>query len=220
MPEDDLVGLLGGTGPLGRGLAGRLAQVGCPVLVGSRDPDRAAQLAAELSAELGAGAQVLGAGNSEVAVRAELIFVTVPYAAVRDTVLPLAAALRGKVLVSTAVPMEFRDRTPQPLPVAAGSAALELARDCPGAEVVAALHTVSAPLLLERSRELSEDTLVSGDAEAAKRRVAELISRIPGLRAVDAGPLASSGLTEQLTPLLLRLNRIHHGHAGIRVTGI
>jgi NADPH-dependent F420 reductase len=214
------LGLIGGTGPLGRGLALRLAGAGRPVLVGSRDASRAAAIAGELAAELAGEPRLTGATNREVAERAELVLVTLPYPATRETVLPLVPQLAGKVVVSTAVPLQFRGGVPFPAPVPAGSAALELASYCPDSRVVGAFHTVSAPSLARLQTPLDEDTLITGDDPAAKAAVVELVLLVPGLRPVDAGGLVSSLLTESLTALLLRLNRIHHAHSGVRLTGL
>jgi NADPH-dependent F420 reductase len=220
MSAADPVGLIGGTGPLGRGLALRLAGAGRSVLLGSRDASRAAAIAGELAATLGGGPPLAGATNQEVAERAELVLVTLPYPASRESVIPLAPLLAGKVVVSTAVPLEFRDGVPFPTTVPAGSAALELASCCPNSRVVGAFHTVSAPSLARLQSPLEEDTLITGDDPAAKEAVAELVRLVPGLRPVDAGGLLSSGLTEALTALLLRLNRIHRAHSGVRLTGL
>jgi 8-hydroxy-5-deazaflavin:NADPH oxidoreductase len=120
---------------------------------------------------------------------------------------PLAAAVSGKATRS--------------LGVWQGSAAQQAQEMVPdGVTVVAALHTVSAPRLAEGQAELDEDVLVCGDRKADKTRVAALIELIPGLRAVNAGPLEMARIVETLTPMLISINSRYKAHAGIRITGL
>lgn len=214
------LGIVGGTGPLGRGLALRLAADGWPILLGSRDPDRARSIADQLNSGLPKeGNPVEGVANLRAAA-AEVVVVAVPYDAMLATVTPLAAAMNGHLVVGTAVPMQFRGGRPEPVLPTAGSAAQELASACLGAEVVSAFHTVAAGALLDLGTRLDEDVLVCGDHPEARARVAEMIRAIEGLRPVDAGELANSHYPETITPLLLRLNRLHRSHTGIRITGV
>ncbi|MDA8394944.1 MAG: NADPH-dependent F420 reductase [Candidatus Dormibacteraeota bacterium] len=214
------IGIIGGTGPLGTGLALRLAAAGLKVQVGSRDSARAGEVAGRLNSRLdGTGAEVSGGPNHEVAALA-LVVVALPYEAVRTTIPGLAGELAGKVVVSTAVPMSFASRGPEPLHPEAGSAAEELAELCPESRVVGAFQTVAAGQLLDLGLLLDEDVLVGGDDREARREVAELVQRIAGLRAVESGPLTTCRYAEGLTPLLLRLNRLHHAQTGIRITGL
>jgi hypothetical protein len=215
------VGLIGGTGPLGRGLALRLAAAGVEVLLGSRDRGRAQEICDALSPSLPSETgSIRGLANELVAVQAGLVIVAIPYEATAATLPPLAAQLTGRVVVSTAVPMEFKAGIPHPLRPAAGSATQEVALLCPGAKVVGAFHTVAARQLQKLERQLDEDCLVTADDDAAKQEVLELVGRITGLRPVDAGGLESAAFSEGLTPFLLRLNRLHGGHTGIRITGL
>ena len=124
-----------------------------------------------------------------------------------DATVPLAAAVSGKATRLLGVPQ--------------GSAAQQAAEMVPeGVEVVSALHTVSASTLGDLDHELDEDVLVAGDSVEAKRRVAELIARIPGLRPVNAGRLEAARLIEGLTPLLIGINIRNKTHAGVRITGL
>jgi hypothetical protein len=215
------VGLIGGTGPLGRGLALRLAAAGIEVHLGSRDSGRAEEICSGLSPSLPAGTGTIhGLANELVAERSDLVIVTIPYEATEATLAPLAVQLIGRVVVSTAVPMQFIAGVPHPIRIAAGSATEEVAGLCPGATVVGAFHTVAAGQLAKLGQELDEDCLVTADDDAAKREVLEMVGRIPGLRPVDAGTLQSATFSEGLTPFLLRLNRLHHRHTGIHITGL
>ncbi len=215
------VTILGGTGPLGRGLALRLARAGVEVCLGSRDQARAQAEAAKLGARLPLGsAPVSGTGNAQALPPGRLAILAVPYSAQPGLLGELGAALGGRIVVSTAVPMAFAQGLPHPLHPEAGSAAEEVAALCPQALVVGAFHTVSADNLGALERELDEDILVSSDHQAAKLEVQRLVETVPGLRGVDAGPLANAAFSEGLTPFLLRLNRVHRARAGVRITGL
>ncbi|MGH7611973.1 MAG: NADPH-dependent F420 reductase [Candidatus Dormibacteria bacterium] len=221
MQQPSGVAILGGTGPLGRGLALRLAQAGVPVVLGSRDPERARAEAARLGDLLGSHPNPIeGVANEDAASRSQLVLVTVPYSGQAGLLAQLGPRLKGKVVVSTAVAMDFSSGGPRPLTPEAGSAAQEAAAACPEALLVGAFHTVSADNLLRLERPLAEDVLVCSDAEPAREQVLSLVDRVPGLRGVNAGQLANCALTEALTPLLLRLNRLHRARAGVRITGI
>ncbi len=215
------VAIVGGTGPLGRGLAVRWARAGVAVVVGSRQVERAEALAAELTGCSGPDARPIGgATNAEAVARAAIVVVAVPYEAQAELARQLAPIVAGRTLIATAVPMTFADGVPLPLAVPAGSAAAELAALCPAARVVAALHTVSARHLADDRAALAEDVLVTGDDPEARAAAAELIARIRGLRAVDAGPLVGAAATERLTPILLALNRRHRVQLGLRLAGL
>ncbi|MGH7639296.1 MAG: NADPH-dependent F420 reductase [Candidatus Dormibacteria bacterium] len=216
------VGIVGGTGPMGRGLAVRLAGAGVGLLLGSRDPERARTAAAHLRQLLGGSraVEILGGGNLEAAGHGQLTLLTIPYEADSPSLQALAPHLRDRVTVSTAAPMEFRAGIPHPLHPPAGSAAQELAQLCPEALVVGAFHTVSASLLGRMEAVLAEDVIVTSDHSQAKDLVLALVGMLDGLRGVDGGRLANSAFTEGLTPFLLRLNRLHRAATGVRVTGL
>ncbi len=213
------LGIIGGTGPMGRGLATRLAAAGLEVVLGSRDFERAEAAATEIRNRVGADA-VRGATNAVAASQGELTLLTVPYQAGSPIVVQLTPELEGRVLVSTAAPMEFRERQAHPLRPAAGSAAREVADLCPKALVVGAFHTVSAPTLGRLELPLDEDVIVTSDHPAARALVLQLVALVPGLVPVDGGELANSSFSEGLTPFLLRLNRLHHCNTGIHLTGL
>jgi 8-hydroxy-5-deazaflavin:NADPH oxidoreductase len=217
------VPIIGGSGALGFGLAVRLAGGGVPVVIGSRDAGRAAE-AAERVRERVPRAQVEGLENPDAARRGELVILAVPFRAQSENLTNLKGALRaGQVLVDATVPLAaaVSGKATRLLGVPQGSAgqqAQEMAPD--GVRVVSAFHTVSAPALSELDRELDEDVLIAGDSNEAKRRVAELVLRIPGLRPVDCGRLEIARLLEGLTPLLISVNMRHKTHAGVKVTGL
>ncbi len=215
------IGILGGTGPLGRGLAARWAQGGLPVLIGSRDPARARALADEVRGWLdGSGAEVTGLPNDAVVDAAGLLAVTVPFEAQAALLGPLAGRIGHRIVISTAVPLTMAAGTPTPQSVPEGSAALQVARLCPGARVTAAFHTVGAGHLRRLSHPLDQDVVVTGDDDEARQVTLELVERIRGARAVDGGALAAAVFTEHLTPFLLQLNRRHHARVGLRLAGL
>lgn len=210
-----IVGILGGTGKEGTGLARRLAHAGHDVVIGSRDRDRAQAAAAEI-----AGGHAEGGTNREAAERGEIVLVTVPFAGHRALLDELRDVLAAKIVVDTVVPLDFKARhtyAPPPEGSAAEEAQAVLG---PGAKVVAALHQIAAHDLAALDRPIEADGLYAGDDAAAKERVAELI-RALGARPVDAGPLRNAPILECITPLLIEINKRHKTKSsGIRVTGI
>lgn len=214
----EILGFLGGTGPQGSGLALRFAAAGYPVLIGSREEAKGREAAAELS-ERG-GAPMSGGCNEDVARTADIVFVVVPYAAQADTVAPLADTLAGKVVVNCVNHMLFDEQGPYAPGVPAGSAAQECADLLPGTSVVSAFHDISARALGKLDQPMDADVLVCGDDQEAKERVIELAGRIPGLRGVDCGPLRMSRAIEDLTPVLVNVNRRYKTHASLRIAGL
>jgi NADPH-dependent F420 reductase len=215
--------IIGGTGALGAGLALRWAKAGRSVVIGSRSAERAEEAAAKLRDSV-PGAQVEGLLNEEAAKRAEIVFLTVPFRAQSENLNNLREALQpGQILVDCTVPLAaaVSGKATRTLGVWQGSAAQQAQEMVPdGVAVVAALHTVGAPSLADADAELDEDVLVCGDRKADKARVARLIELIPGLRPVNAGPLETARIVEQLTPLLISVNVRYKTHAGIRLTGL
>jgi 8-hydroxy-5-deazaflavin:NADPH oxidoreductase len=215
--------IVGGTGALGAGLALRWAEAGRPIVIGSRSAERAREAAAKLR-EAVPGAEVEGLLNEKAATRAEIVFLTVPFRAQSENLGNLREALRpGQILVDCTVPLAaaVSGKATRSLGVWQGSAAQQAQEMVPdGVTVVAALHTIGAPGLGDPGTELDEDVLVCGDRKEDKARVARLIELIPGLRAVNAGPLEVARIVEQLTPLLISVNVRYKTHAGIRLTGL
>jgi 8-hydroxy-5-deazaflavin:NADPH oxidoreductase len=214
--------ILGGTGALGYGLAVRLLRAGETVVIGSRKQERAAEAAEKLRAAV-EGAQVEGHENGEAAQRGPIVFLTVPFRAHSETLTNLQGSLAdGQLLVDCTVPLAaaVSGKATRTIGVWQGSAAQQAQEMAPdGVTVVSALHTVSASTLAGDGS-LDEDVLVCGNRRADKRRVAEVIERVEGLRAVDAGPLEQARIVESLTALLIGINSRYKTHAGIRVTGL
>jgi NADPH-dependent F420 reductase len=216
------VGVLGGTGPLGGGLARRFAAAGVAVVVGSRAADRGARIAAEILADVPAGT-VTGTDNTEVARLADVLVVAVPYEGHAELLRGLAGALAGKIVVDAVNPLGFDRHGPFPLDVAEGSAAQQAAALLPHSRVTAAFHHVSAPLLNDLSVPALElDVLVLGEGEDrdATDTVQALAELIPGVRGIYAGRLRNAGQVESFTANLIAINRRYKAHAGVRVTDV
>ena len=223
MASGEAIPIIGGTGALGYGLALRWAVAGHAVVIGSRSAERAAEAASKLSQTL-PDAEVEGLPNEEAAKQGSVVFLTVPFRAQSENLNNLREALQpGQLLVDCTVPLAaaVSGKATRSLGVWQGSAAQQAEEMVPeGVEVVAALHTVSAPTLSNLAADLGEDVLLCGDRKAAKARVAELIESIPGLRAVNAGQLEMARIVEQLTPLLISINARYKTHAGIKIVGL
>jgi 8-hydroxy-5-deazaflavin:NADPH oxidoreductase len=218
----DPIPIIGGTGALGYGLAVRLARAGQTIVIGSRKPERAEEAAGRLRDDV-PGAEVEGLENGAAAKSGSLVFLTVPFRAHSETLTNLKEALdEGQLLVDCTVPLAaaISGKATRTIGVWQGSAAQQAQEMVPdGVTVVSALHTVSAATLAGDGP-LDEDVLVCGNRKADRKRVAELIQLIEGLRAVDAGPLEQARIVEPLTAMLIGINSRYKAHAGIRITGL
>jgi 8-hydroxy-5-deazaflavin:NADPH oxidoreductase len=212
---DLIVGVLGGTGDQGRGLAYRLAAAGNPVIIGSRSEERAQAAAAEL------GAGVRGMANADAARESDVLIVAVPWEGHKDLLASLARVLDGKIVIDCVNPLGFDKRGAYPLRVPEGSAAQQAAEVLPDSWVVGAFHHVSAVVLLDPEIETVDlDVMVLGDDRDATDLVQALAGRIPGIRGVYAGRLRNCGQVEALTANLVSINRRYKAHAGLRITDI
>ena len=219
----DTVPIIGGTGALGFGMALRLTAAGVPVVIGSRDAARAEEAAGRVRERV-PEAQVDGLENTEAARRGPIVLLAVPFRAQSENLTNLKSSLEaGQILVDATVPLAaaVSGKATRLLGVPQGSAAQQAQEMVPeGVRVVSALHTVSAHNLGDLSTELDEDVPLCGDSRDDKRRVAELIGRVAGLRPLNAGALETARLVEGLTPLLISVNSRNKVHAGIRFTGL
>jgi NADPH-dependent F420 reductase len=219
----EAIPIIGGTGALGYGLAMRWALAGRPVVIGSRDADRAAEAARKLSDAV-PDAEIEGLANDQAAKQGPIVVMSVPFRAQSENLTNLKEALEpGQILVDCTVPLAaaVSGKATRTLGVWQGSAAEQAQEMVPeGVTVVAAFHTVGAPELANREVILDEDVLICGERKADKARVADLVEAIPGLRPVNAGPLETARFVEQLTPLLISINVRYKVHAGVRITGL
>jgi NADPH-dependent F420 reductase len=213
------IAILGGTGDEGLGLAMRFAKSGDDVIIGSRSEERAAEAAAKVREVVPLG-RVAGMANAAAAEAAELVIISVPYSAQRDTLTALAPILAGKVLVSVVVPLQFGQGGPHAVRVDEGSAAEEARALVPDARIVSAFHNLPATKLMDVEADLACDVVVCGDDAEAKRAVMTLAETMHGVRALDGGGLAYSRYVEDLTAMILALNRRYKAHASVKFTGI
>ncbi|MFE6743029.1 NADPH-dependent F420 reductase [Streptomyces tubercidicus] len=210
-----VVGVLGGTGDQGRGLAYRLARAGQKVIIGSRAAERA-QTAAD---ELGLGIE--GAENAECARRSDIVIVAVPWDGHAKTLQALRDELDGKLVIDCVNPLGFDKKGAYALKPEEGSAAEQAAALLPGARVTAAFHHLSAVLLQDPEIEqIDTDVMVLGESRADTDVVQALAARIPGMRGVFAGRLRNAHQVESLVANLISVNRRYKAHAGLRVTDL
>ena len=219
IPHDSVIAFIGGTGPEGRGLGLRFAAAGHPVLIGSREEGRAVA-AAEKVRRLCPDARVEGVTNQDAAVRGDVVFIAVPHAAQRQTLEGLAEPLAGKVVVNVVAPLAFSKAGVRAVPVEEGSAAQQSQRLLPRSRVVAGFHSISARDLLAPGHSIDCDVVVCGDDADAKAQVMALAECIPGVRPLDGGGLECARYAEELTALLLNLNRTYKGRAMVKFVGI
>ena len=220
-PQQEEIGIVGGTGPQGRGLARRLADAGHRVVIGSRTPERAEEAAVRCRDGSAGNGSITG-GRNEDAAEADLVIVTVPYDGHSEMLTALAPALAGKIVVDCVNPLGFDRQGPYPLPVSAGSAAQEAQQIRPDATVIGAFHHVSA-VRLENPEidKFDEDVLVLGEVREAVERVCALVAAaLPGARGIYAGRLRNAGQVESLTANLIAVNRRYQAHAGLKITDL
>jgi 8-hydroxy-5-deazaflavin:NADPH oxidoreductase len=217
--ELEAIAVIGGTGAEGSALARRFGNAGHPVLIGSRDRVRAAKTADELNQALGTSL-VSGADSKTAAAEAQIVVLTVPYAAQLELLADLREALSGKILIDATVPLIPPAVSRVQLPEGGSAAAAAQALLGGSVRLVSAFQNVAAHKLDELGTDADCDVLVCADDAGARALVIGLAQRI-GLRAIDAGPLCNSAAAEALTSILIHINRKYKiPGAGIRITGI
>ncbi len=212
------LGIIGGTGPEGLGLAMRFAKAGDRVAIGSRSQERAEEAERKVIKAL-PEAKVRGLVNAEAVEQAEVVFLTVPWDAHQSTLESLAEAIGDKILVDVVVPMLFDRGQPKAILVDEGSAAQQARALARQAKVVSAFHHLDGIGLQNIERPMQGDVLVCGDHKGAIKKVMALVERIEYVRALDAGGLSNSRYLEEWTVMLLHLNRIHKARTGVRIVG-
>ncbi len=223
MPDPRPIAILGGTGPAGMGLALRWARAGEPILIGSRDGQRAKDAADQIKKKAGSEARVSGMENTAACAAADLLVLTVPFEGQAALLKLLKPAIRpGSILIDATVALaaSVGGRASRTLGVWQGSSAQQAAELVPkGVSVAAAFHNLSAELL-NGDEDLDCDVIVCSDDANATQITRALSAKIPGVRAIDGGKLENARILEQITALLVGLNIRHKGHAGIRITGL
>lgn len=216
----EALGIVGGTGPQGRGLAARWARAGHVVHLGSRTQEKAQAAVDDVLGRTGDGVDVHAGTNAEVVEAAELVVVALPFEAQAPALPALAPACAGKVVCNVVNPMVFDELGPRAVRVEAGSAAEECQQLLPDARVVSAFHDVSSRRLLSVDEPIDTHVLICGDDQEACHRVAHLANRIEGMWGVFCGPLRMSEYVENITPLILTINKLYRIQAGLLLDGI
>lgn len=224
MGVETSIAVVGGTGAEGSGLALRFAKAGARVRIGSRNSVKAQEVAARIAAKVRLG-EVTGHSNADAVSGAGVVILTVPLAAQIEILKSIRGSLEtGAILVEATVPLEISigGRISRTLTLWDGSAAQQAARLLPGGiAVVSAFHSLSADALGKADHPVDCDTLICGDNAEAKSTVSELAAMIPGVRAIDAGPLDNARLLESTAALLISLNLRHKvKSSGMRFTGL
>lgn len=223
MSAIETVGVIGGTGAQGKGLALRLANAGYPILVGSRDLERAEVTAREVIAagRPDAAVNVTGVTNQEAAAQASVLLIATPWDPSPSSHAWLAPLAHNKVVISCVNPLGFDSRGAYGLDVPAGSAAEHIANQLPDARVAGAFHHVAANRLADLHLGLEgEDVLVASDDLVALAKACELAAAVTGSRGIDAGPLRNCRLLEPLTAVLVSLNIGYRSHSGIAICNL
>lgn len=215
------IAIIGGTGPQGQGLALRFARAGVPVVLGSRDADRAAGIAADLAEKLPAdSAAITGTDNTGAAGAAdEMVILAVPFAGHNATLTELKPHLAGKILVDIVVPLSPDDPKIVEMPPEGSATEAAQALLGPDIPVIGALHNVSATTLKTLDWDINCDILVCGNSLEARRKVMDLVGKL-GVTAYNAGGAASARCIEAITPILIRINiskAVPFTHAGIKI---
>lgn len=203
------VGIVGGTGTFGRALAERLVALGHDVVIGSRDPQRAAELAAVYGIE--------GKANADAVRGVDLAVLATKSSAALDTARDLAGAIGETPVLCVASDLRFEPNGV--LPGRLGSSLAEEVAEILAGPVAAGLQTLAAAHLTQKDAP-DEDALICGDDNDAKRISLELAGQLVAGRAIDAGPLANARALEGLTAVILNVNKRYRAHAGVRLTGL
>lgn len=211
------VGILGGTGPAGRGVALRLASAGYEIVLGSRDPDRAVTVARDQQTR---GSGSISGSSNEGAARSDLVIVATPWDSAVATVSALRRELDGKIIISMVNALVRESREMIPLYTARGSMAAQIAHALPQSEVVGAFHHLPAALMQDLDSTLDADVVVFSDHEAARQRVADLVNEMPGLRAIIGGSMSLASAIEAFTAVCISINIRHKAHSYVKLAGL
>lgn len=221
------IAVIGGTGDQGIGLALRFVKAGETVIIGSRDIKKAENTVDIIKNMLDGdeAKNVKGMTNEEAAAEGDIALLTVPLQAQMVTLRSIKDNLEGKILMDATVPLDgcIGGKPTRYIEVWQGSAAERSAEflSSKNVKVVSVFNNISAASLLNVNEDVECDTLISGDDAEAKKEVIALAEKIPGVRAIDCGPLENARIVEKITPLLINLNiRNKVKLAGIRITGL
>lgn len=223
--SDRTIAVIGGTGDQGFGLVLRWAKAGEKVIIGSRQQQKAEDAAKKAREILGGSASVSGMENPKAAAAADIIVMSVPFAAHVDMIKSVTDSIKpDDIFVDVVVPLSTAvgGSASTALGVWEGSAAQQAVRLLPPhTKTASAFHNVVAESLQDLKRDIDCDVIVCGDSQETRKVVMDLAKKIPGVRPVDGGRLENSRIVEQMTALLIGINiRYKVSDAGIRITGL
>jgi hypothetical protein len=214
------IGVLGGTGPAGSGLAARLASVGFEVIIGSRSKYRAMEKVDTIQAKWeGRDLPLVGGGNEQAAA-CDVVVIATPWDSAASTALGLERSLRGKVVISMANALAKVGDEFQPLVPPRGSVAGNVQAAVPRSRVAAAFHHVPARELGQIDEPVESDVLVCSDHPSATEATAEIVGKIPNMRPLDSGGLSNAAPIEAFAAVLLQLNVRYKTRAAVKFTGL
>jgi 8-hydroxy-5-deazaflavin:NADPH oxidoreductase len=214
------IGILGGTGPAGSGLAARLASIGYPSVIGSRSKYRAMETRDALLEKWPELVGQLESGDNSDAAACDMVVIATPWDSAATTAQENAEALSGKIVISMANALVRVGHEFQPLVPPRGSVAAHVQAAVPNCRVVAAFHHLPAKELGNLGQPIESDVLICGDDAAAVLEVSEIVAKIPGCRPLDAGELSNATAIEAFTAVLLQLNVRYRTRVAPKLTGI
>jgi NADPH-dependent F420 reductase len=214
------IGILGGTGPAGKGLAARLASVGYPAVIGSRSKYRAMEIRDQLVEKWPDLVDLLEAGDNADAAECDLVVIATPWDSAASTAQENERALDGKIVISMANALVRVNKEFQPLVPPRGSVAAHVQAAVPRCRLVAAFHHLPATELGHVDQPIDSDVLICGDDPAAVREVSDIVAKFPGCRPLDAGELSNATAIEAFTAVLLQLNVRYKTRVAPKLTGI
>ncbi|MEI8126663.1 MAG: NADPH-dependent F420 reductase [Actinomycetota bacterium] len=211
------IGILGGTGPAGRGLAVRLASAGYEVVLGSRDADRAQLVASELVFD---GAGSVSGGSNEEAAAAGVIIIATPWDSAVQTVKTVKSLLTGKVVISMVNALQKDGRELIPLYPPRGSMAAQIAAALPESSIAGAFHHLPASEMENLNSGIEADVIIFGDSPQARSTTLEITNDMNGLRGVEAGSMSLASAVEAFTAVCISINIRHKAHTYVRLAGL
>jgi len=214
------IGIFGGTGPAGSGLAARLASVGYPAVIGSRSKYRAMEVRDRLIEQWPHLAELLEAGDNADAADCDIVVIATPWDSAASTAQENGDALAGKIVISMANALVRVNKEFQPLVPPRGSVAAHVQAAVPRCRVVAAFHHLPAAELGEIEHPIDSDVLICGDDAASVKTVSDIVAEFPGCRPLDAGELSNATAIEAFTAVLLQLNVRYKTRVAPKLTGI
>tara|TARA_B100001750_G_scaffold88748_1_gene70031 strand:+ start:5159 stop:5848 length:690 start_codon:yes stop_codon:yes gene_type:complete len=220
-----LIGIIGGTGKEGVGIASRLVQSGENVCIGSRDPNKSEMISRKLR-KINPNLIIQSATNLETAKISDLLFLTINPNGIEQLISDIKPYLDNKIIVDTTVPLKYSNGKFSHIEWPNGSSSLHIQALIPSAKVVSGFHTISAKDLNNLKQKLNQDVFLASNDRVAKTKIFKIVNKIPNLRAIDCGNLDVSKYLESCTLLLLNINQIYSKknknttHTGLKLSGL